>query len=69
MLINCFGKQEIAINMSFLGHSDIRLDLDKDIKLEDARYYPALSIMASKLAYENEAFIKSAVTNRWEVSA
>ena len=55
--------------MPFLGHSDIRLDLDKDIKLEDARYYPALSIMASKLAYENEAFIKSAVTNRWEVSA
>ncbi|XP_057527461.1 triacylglycerol lipase OBL1-like isoform X2 [Amaranthus tricolor] len=53
--------------MSFLGHSDIRLDLDKDIKREDARYYPALSIMASKLAYENEAFIKSAVTNRWEM--
>ncbi|XP_010666607.2 triacylglycerol lipase OBL1 [Beta vulgaris subsp. vulgaris] len=52
---------------SFLGHSDYRLDLSKDIKHGDARYYPALTVMASKLSYENKAVIRTAVTDHWKM--
>lgn len=53
--------------MSILGNLDTRLELDKDIKREDSRYYGPLSAMAAKLSYENEALIKATVTDKWKV--
>ncbi|KAF5201160.1 alpha/beta-Hydrolases superfamily protein [Thalictrum thalictroides] len=52
---------------STIGNIDKRVDLDKNILYGESRYYGALSIMASKLSYENEAFINNTVTNEWKV--
>lgn len=46
---------------------DPRDKLDSNIRRGDAKYHAALSIMASKLAYENESSIKSVVTDNWNV--
>ncbi|KAK9670392.1 hypothetical protein RND81_13G198800 [Saponaria officinalis] len=53
--------------ISFLGHLDSRIELDEEISKEDGRYYPALSMMAAKLAYENASFIKNTVTHHWNM--
>ncbi|MCL7039674.1 hypothetical protein MKW94_013242 [Papaver nudicaule] len=53
--------------MSILGNLDTRLELDKNIKSGDSRYYGALSAMAAKLSYENEALIKATVTDKWKM--
>ncbi|KAI3891520.1 hypothetical protein MKX03_029043 [Papaver bracteatum] len=53
--------------MSILGNLDTRLELDKDIKRGDSRYLGALSAMAAKLSYENEALIKATVTDKWKM--
>ncbi|XP_068641278.1 triacylglycerol lipase OBL1-like [Aristolochia californica] len=52
---------------SLIGHVDHRLQLDKTIKSGDARYLAALSVMAAKLAYENEAFTKQTVNEHWKM--
>ncbi|PIA56482.1 hypothetical protein AQUCO_00700663v1 [Aquilegia coerulea] len=52
---------------STIGNIDKRVELDKNIQYGDSRYYGALSIMASKISYENEAFIKNTVTNEWKM--
>lgn len=52
---------------SVAAFSDPRLALDKKIKCGDKRYYPALSMMASKVSYENKNYIESAVKNHWEM--
>ena len=68
------GKMERLINeesedyLSVIGHIDTRMDLNKDIKLGDARYDPAISMMAAKIAYENELFINKVVSRHWNVS-
>lgn len=41
--------------------------LDKSLKKGDSKYEKALSAMAAKIAYENAAFIKTTITNHWEV--
>ncbi|KAJ4834662.1 hypothetical protein Tsubulata_034489 [Turnera subulata] len=46
---------------SAVGNLDTRVEMDKNIGVEDRRYMPSLSFMAAKIAYENEAFISSAV--------
>ncbi|KAJ4834665.1 hypothetical protein Tsubulata_034497 [Turnera subulata] len=46
---------------SAVGNLDARVEMDKKIGVEDNRYIPSLSFMASKIAFENEAFISSAV--------
>lgn len=53
--------------LSFAGHLDKRVDLDKNIKHGDSRYYSALSVMAAKVAYENKAFVENAVRNHWKM--
>ncbi|GLT50148.1 hypothetical protein SLA2020_236550 [Shorea laevis] len=53
--------------LSFVGHVDTRVDLDKNIKPEDRRYYEALAVMAAKLSYENEAFVKKTVRDCWKM--
>nr|GMD99399.1 uncharacterized protein LOC109153144 [Ipomoea batatas] len=52
---------------SFIANMDVRVDLDRKIKNGDSRYAPLLSIMAAKLSYENEAFVRRVVTNNWKL--
>ncbi|XP_062226985.1 triacylglycerol lipase OBL1-like [Phragmites australis] len=52
---------------SMTGLIDRRVDLDRSIKPTDNRYDAALCVMASKLAYENEAFIQNVVTRHWQM--
>ena len=52
---------------SIVANLDTRVDLDGRIKANDERYGAALSIMAAKLAYENEAFSRTVVTDHWQV--
>jgi hypothetical protein len=53
---------------SVTGLIDRRVDLDRSIKPTDSRFDAALCVMASKLAYENEAFIRDVVTSHWQVT-
>ncbi|KAL2333545.1 hypothetical protein Fmac_014758 [Flemingia macrophylla] len=50
--------------LSFVGNLDVRVKLDP-VQREDYKYYPALSMMASKASYENEAFLKTTVEDYW----
>lgn len=52
---------------SAIGLIDSRLELDESIQREDSRYQAALSMMASKLSYENQLFIVNTVTNYWKM--
>lgn len=52
---------------SMTGLVDRRVDLDRSIKPTDSRFDAALCVMASKLAYENEAFIRNVVTTHWQM--
>ncbi|KAH6803935.1 alpha/beta-Hydrolases superfamily protein [Perilla frutescens var. frutescens] len=53
--------------LSFVGNIDKRIELESEIRQEDARYYPALSIMAAKASYENHHYIHSAVSHHWKM--
>ncbi|KAK3030109.1 hypothetical protein RJ639_038858 [Escallonia herrerae] len=57
-----------ATFLSLVGNLDKRVKLDESIKNVDGRYFPALSVMAAKASYENEAYIKNVVSEHWEVS-
>lgn len=52
---------------SLVGKLDWRVDLDKTRNVGDSHYGPSLSIMAAKLAYENEAFTKKVITHNWQM--
>ncbi|XP_043712421.1 triacylglycerol lipase OBL1-like [Telopea speciosissima] len=60
-------EKSSATFTSYIGSLDTRLDLDKSIKNGDSRYYGELSMMASKIVYENKAFIQNVVTNHWKM--
>ena len=53
---------------SVLANLDQRVELDKSISYGNRKYNASLSIMASKLSYENEAFIKTIIKDHWNVS-
>ncbi|KAK9948927.1 hypothetical protein M0R45_004480 [Rubus argutus] len=53
--------------LSFIGHLDKRVKLDGSIKHGDGNYNAALSVMASKLSYENHAYIKTTVQDHWKM--
>ena len=66
------GKMEYpdrssASYRSLTGLIDRRVDLDRSIAPGDSRHHAALCVMASKVAYENEAFIRDVVTRRWQM--
>ncbi|TXG59426.1 hypothetical protein EZV62_013999 [Acer yangbiense] len=44
-----------------------RLDLDKNIKHGDCKYYAMLCAMASKLSYENKAVVEKTVQECWKM--
>ncbi|KAL8528687.1 hypothetical protein ACS0TY_006221 [Phlomoides rotata] len=50
-----------------IGLVDTRTELDSSITTDDIRYYPALSIMASKLSYENNKHIQKVVNDHWKM--
>lgn len=52
---------------SAIGLCDTRVELSKEIKPNDKKYHAALSIMAAKLAYENEPSIQCVVKEHWNV--
>ncbi|XP_058186664.1 triacylglycerol lipase OBL1-like [Rhododendron vialii] len=56
-----------ATFLSFIGNLDKRVELDKNIKHGDIRYYGALSMMASKASYENKAYIETTVNDLWKM--
>ena len=53
---------------SVLAILDQRVELDKRISYGNRKYNASLSIMASKLSYENEAFVKTIIKDHWNVS-
>ncbi|KAK9714658.1 hypothetical protein RND81_06G110200 [Saponaria officinalis] len=52
---------------SMIGCLDTRLDLEPNIHLGHPKYQPALSLMASKISYENSSFIQNVVQNHWKM--
>lgn len=52
---------------SFVGNLDKRVELDSSIGMGNSRYSAALSMMAAKLSYENEAFAQSVIADHWKV--
>ncbi|XP_038994353.1 triacylglycerol lipase OBL1-like [Hibiscus syriacus] len=60
-------ERSSATFTSSIGNADIRSGLDPKIKAGDAKYKASLSIMASKISYENEAFIEAKVTQLWKM--
>ena len=52
--------------LSVIGNLDVRVKLDA-VAREGYKYYPALSMMASKASYENQAFLKTTVEDNWKV--
>lgn len=63
-----FPEKKSSAYRSSIGLVDTRIELDQRITPSDDKYLAALSIMAAKLAYENELSIRSIVKNNWEVS-
>ncbi|XVE83891.1 hypothetical protein DITRI_Ditri16bG0124700 [Diplodiscus trichospermus] len=52
---------------SVIGNIDTRVELDKSIKPGDKKYKASLSIMAAKISYENEVFIKTKIIEQWKM--
>ncbi|KAK4256726.1 hypothetical protein QN277_006413 [Acacia crassicarpa] len=53
--------------LSVVGYMDTRVDLDASIKRGDGRYNASVSVMASKLSYENAACLQTIVKNHWKM--
>ncbi|KAL5752971.1 hypothetical protein ACOSQ2_023478 [Xanthoceras sorbifolium] len=53
--------------ISFIGNLDKRVELDSSIKYGDGRYFATLSMMASKTAYENRAYVETTVRDHWKM--
>ncbi|CAL9127172.1 unnamed protein product [Musa textilis] len=62
-----YPQKESSAYRSCVGLMDTREQLDAKIQRSDGKYHAALSIMAAKLAYENESCIQDIVTNHWNM--
>ncbi|XP_010552522.1 PREDICTED: uncharacterized protein LOC104822858 isoform X2 [Tarenaya hassleriana] len=56
-----------AAYTSVIGSTDMRVELDEKMSIGTDEYKAMLSIMASKIAYESEAFITSVVKEKWKM--
>ncbi|CAN6279882.1 unnamed protein product [Urochloa humidicola] len=52
---------------SCVGLFDTRIELDREINHGDSNYHAHLSIMAAKLAYENELVTRNVVEKHWKM--
>ncbi|EEF52390.1 uncharacterized LOC8278856 [Ricinus communis] len=52
---------------SLIGNLDQRVEMDKSIQPGNRKYNSALALMAAKLSYENQAFVRSIVTDHWNM--
>ncbi|XP_060195692.1 triacylglycerol lipase OBL1-like isoform X2 [Lycium barbarum] len=59
--------KESANYLSAIGFIDTRVNCHKKFKPEDKTYIVALSAVASKVAYENKAFIRATVEDQWKI--
>ncbi|XP_059295211.1 triacylglycerol lipase OBL1-like [Lycium ferocissimum] len=59
--------KESANYLSAIGFIDTRVNCHKKFKPEDKTYIVALSAVASKVAYENKAFIRATVEDQWKM--
>ncbi|MBA0769005.1 hypothetical protein Gotri_017773 [Gossypium trilobum] len=59
--------KKAATYLSFVGFTDTRMELDINIKYGNAMYYPALSIMACKAAYNNAAYNQALIEGQWKM--
>ncbi|CAL9102569.1 unnamed protein product [Musa textilis] len=62
-----FPKRGSSTYRTVIGLSDTRVELDRKIKPTEKKYHAALSIMAAKLAYENESCIQRIVRYPWNM--
>ncbi|KAB2626465.1 hypothetical protein D8674_020083 [Pyrus ussuriensis x Pyrus communis] len=60
-------KKDSRTFLSFIGNLDKRVELDKSIKHGGGRYNAALSMMASKISYENKFYIETTVQDHWKM--
>ncbi|XP_010549231.1 PREDICTED: uncharacterized protein LOC104820486 [Tarenaya hassleriana] len=60
-------KESSATYTSFIGSSDRRVELDAKMNVGSEEYKSMLSLMAAKVAYENQAFTTSTVRNHWKM--
>ncbi|KAF7851781.1 hypothetical protein BT93_L2637 [Corymbia citriodora subsp. variegata] len=73
LLVNCLrGKvvmpdKESGSFISIIGNLDRRVEWNTCIRPGDREYYAALSMMASKASYENEAYLQTTVTHHWQM--
>ncbi|KAL4649619.1 hypothetical protein ACB092_01G027200 [Castanea dentata] len=73
LITNFFTGKMVSPNRSsakfrsVLANLDQRVELDKRISYGDKKYNASLSIMASKLSYENEAFVKTIIKDHWNM--
>ncbi|KAJ8567260.1 hypothetical protein K7X08_019468 [Anisodus acutangulus] len=59
--------KESANYLSAIGFIDPRVNSHKKFKPEEKTYIVALSAIASKVAYENKAFIRATVEDKWKM--
>ncbi|MCD7460603.1 hypothetical protein HAX54_043880 [Datura stramonium] len=61
--------KESAAFLSFIGNLDkrVELDINKSVEVGSRRYVEAISMMAAKAAYENKAYIETAVKDHWKI--
>lgn len=52
---------------SVIAHMDSRVKIDPTFEICTPRYNEALALLASKIAYENKAYIKHVVEDRWKM--
>ncbi|CAA3007252.1 Fungal lipase-like domain containing [Olea europaea subsp. europaea] len=62
-----YPEKDSATFVSLIGNIDNRVKLDNNISREDRRYNAVLSAMASKVSYENKAYVESTVKNQWKM--
>ncbi len=60
-------ERSSATFTSMVANLDQRVELDRSIRPGNPKYNASLAMMASKLAYENEAFVQTTIKDQWSV--